>query len=421
MMRWIYVLIIYVIPSVYAAPDSLPQDGCLPRSGIKPASSFVNGLGSQPTYMLDIPVRFQWAHNSGYCGETSLISAGLYYGQYVSQYQVRELIDPTNPTVQTTKQVLLGATDNQNAGLIANALHLTYDQRQFPAGNLEEYLVWIKENILNNHPVTIGVMMNFNHFYGCNSGCDGCSDCTAAPDVADPEYDHIVPVLGIGSDTSFTSPSALIYNDNDTLFISDNGLYGNVNMPNNPPNLPNPENQYIFAHNFGPTPNNKKTKKGHNADIVPNPYASFRGDRMQANLALGHTYCIPVVEAGQGYNTYGIAITGIKTDGTTIPVRVYTNVNYEQPAIQHGQESRPTPMPLILTVVGRDLVSGVTYNLYKYNDLSKVPDSNFNANSNLAIQKWVISPTSSYRNGNTFTVIDHIQSDDVAVFRCVPE
>ena len=32
-----------------------------------------------------IPARVQWNENNGYCGATSIISAGLYYGQYVSQ------------------------------------------------------------------------------------------------------------------------------------------------------------------------------------------------------------------------------------------------------------------------------------------------------------------------------------------------
>jgi hypothetical protein len=41
----------------------------------------------------DIPPRLQWNHNAGYCGEVSLISAGLYYGQYISQYDARSDLD----------------------------------------------------------------------------------------------------------------------------------------------------------------------------------------------------------------------------------------------------------------------------------------------------------------------------------------
>ncbi len=32
-----------------------------------------------------------WGVNFGYCGETSFITSGMYYGQYLSQYDVRRL------------------------------------------------------------------------------------------------------------------------------------------------------------------------------------------------------------------------------------------------------------------------------------------------------------------------------------------
>jgi hypothetical protein len=42
-------------------------------------------------YDSNIPDRLQWLHNDGYCGEVSLIMAGLKYGQYHSQYDAREI------------------------------------------------------------------------------------------------------------------------------------------------------------------------------------------------------------------------------------------------------------------------------------------------------------------------------------------
>ena len=38
---------------------------------------------------LDMPPRVQWQDNDGYCGETSVQMAALYYGAYVSQYVAR--------------------------------------------------------------------------------------------------------------------------------------------------------------------------------------------------------------------------------------------------------------------------------------------------------------------------------------------
>lgn len=39
----------------------------------------------------DIPPRLQWAANNGYCGEVSFANAGLYYGQYLSQFDIRDI------------------------------------------------------------------------------------------------------------------------------------------------------------------------------------------------------------------------------------------------------------------------------------------------------------------------------------------
>jgi hypothetical protein len=40
-------------------------------------------------FKLNIPTRLQWEENDGYCGEVSLISGGLYFGQYGSQFDTR--------------------------------------------------------------------------------------------------------------------------------------------------------------------------------------------------------------------------------------------------------------------------------------------------------------------------------------------
>jgi hypothetical protein len=40
---------------------------------------------SSNTVKLDIPVRLQWENDHGYCGETSIQSCALYYGNYISQ------------------------------------------------------------------------------------------------------------------------------------------------------------------------------------------------------------------------------------------------------------------------------------------------------------------------------------------------
>lgn len=43
------------------------------------------------THLLPIPPRFQWENGHGFCGETSIQSISLYYGNYISQNQVRKI------------------------------------------------------------------------------------------------------------------------------------------------------------------------------------------------------------------------------------------------------------------------------------------------------------------------------------------
>ena len=47
---------------------------------------------------IDVPPRRQWNENSGYCGETSFISAGMYFGQYCSQFTARSIASPGVPS-----------------------------------------------------------------------------------------------------------------------------------------------------------------------------------------------------------------------------------------------------------------------------------------------------------------------------------
>jgi hypothetical protein len=41
---------------------------------------------SQYSNTINVANRLQWDANYGYCGETSLLQCGLFFGQYVSQY-----------------------------------------------------------------------------------------------------------------------------------------------------------------------------------------------------------------------------------------------------------------------------------------------------------------------------------------------
>jgi len=137
---------------------------------------------------LDIPPRLQWDNNNGYCGECSIQQIALYYGTYVSQYNAREIIDPT-------QQQDVWVPDN--SGPIFDALRLNFEawdsSRATP--QYQNYLVWTKAHLQAGHPVIIDVYVQGEY---------------------DPDYDHIIPATG------FTSGDTNTYHDTDTLVFNDN-------------------------------------------------------------------------------------------------------------------------------------------------------------------------------------------------------
>jgi hypothetical protein len=311
------------------------------------------------TKMNPIPPRLEWNANNGYCGEVSLISAGLYYGQYISQYTARAVA--TNNKPQNKGQLLLGVNDYS----AATKMHLrAVEWNTAVERSTNQFLAWVKKNVIKGYPVAIGVYTNEYLFYHKTN-----------PKAGDPDYDHIVPVTGIGSHHPLTDTR---YYRDDVIYFSDNGLWGN---PNNP--------TYKFHYAFGP----------------------FQKSRAQANNPKGSIYSL----SNDGRN-YGIAILGvIDVQGDTLPVRVATNVNYEKPAIKNGSTIRPKPMPLVLTVTVSNLKPGIDYILYRYNKLEAVPKSKFNAQAANACQKWHIKISS----GSTYSIKQSIESDDIAVYRAV--
>lgn len=309
----------------------------------------------------NIPPRLQWMENFGYCGEVSVIIAGLYYGQYISQYTARAIASPNIPQNFSKSQLMLGV----NALSAATKMHLnatawdTDDEQNTP-----QFLSWVKQNVLEGYPVIIGVFTNEFLFYGKTN-----------PSAGDSEFDHIVPVYGIGSNHSLKDYS---YYSDDVIYFSDNGLWGSATHP-----------PYLFNY----------------------PFALFQSNRKQANKKNGAIYSL-----SNNGNNYGLVLTGVMDlHGDTLPVRVDTNLNYEKPEIKEGTSIPPLPMPLTLTITVSNLEPHFPYILYRYNDFDLVPNSNFNAQSANASEKWNIQITA----GSTFVMTEEIQSNDIAVYRAV--
>jgi hypothetical protein len=330
---------------------SLLLAGCASASATMP-QNVTNATARQPFHAaagLSIPPRLQWMANYGYCGETSLISAGLYYGQYVSQYTARAIASAGTPQNRRGSQLLLGVNDTS----AAKKMHLNAVEWNTAAErSTRAFLAWVKANVTLGYPVTIGVYTNEYLFYGKTN-----------PRAGDPSYDHIVPVTGAA---------------NDALTFSDNGLWSPTGDP-----------KYSFTY----------------------PFDSFARTRQEANAKNAPVYSI----ANDGRN-YGIAITGV-TDLSheTLPVRLATDVNYERPGIRNGSSTRPTPMPLLLTITVSNLQPGTKYVLYRYNRFADVPDDRFNAQASKAAQRLPFQISA----GASFATTQRIMSDRVAVYRAV--
>jgi hypothetical protein len=315
-----------------------------------------------PQKYLPILPRDQWEENHGYCGETAMISAGLYYGQYISQYDARAFASDNEDQSKSGSQLLLGP--DQNDRHAATKMHLSFLEWDPDMEKCtHEFLAWVKQQIVKGVPVAIGVYMNQSVF-----GDDMDND---------DEYDHIVPVIGIESNHPLSDTS---YYDDDKIIFSDNGVY-------TPDNEPVP---YIFNCRFD----------------------RFQKTRDEANQDRAGVYSLAVV--AKGVKNYGIALTGIMADGSTLPVQVTTDVNYEHPEIARHSGKRPAPMGLVLAVTVSGLEPGVAYKLYRYDSVDKVPKGEFNKNASKAAQTWDILADST-----SASVIQTILSNEVAVYRAV--
>ena len=346
-----------VSPARPSAAVSPARPSAAVSAPARPAAATTYTAGSR------LPPRIQWNANYGYCGETAFVSAGLYYGQYISQYDARAIASKNTRQSLESSQLLLGVNDVA----AAKAMHLNataFNTAKQPTSRA--FLTWVKSNVVAGSPVVIGVFANQSRFYG-----------TANLNAGDTEYDHIVTVTGITSTRSLTGPT--IYYADDVLTFNDGGLWTGTNGQ--------PQNSFSY------------------------PFGTFATTRQRANSRTGAVYSL---KSGADY---GIAITGIiDLNRDTVPVRLTTSVNAETPTMVDGSNTRPAAKPVTLTITVSSLKPGTTYNLYRYSSMANVPDSTFNANAAKAAQKWTITIPS----GSTYTMTQTINSNEIAVYRAVP-
>lgn len=273
-----------------------------------------------------LPPRKQWSANYGYCGETSLISAGMSFGQYCSQFTARKAASPHAKQSDPKSQLLVGVNDSR----AAKAMKLeaqTFDSAG--QSSTSKFISWIKGCVARGQPTAIGVFLNSARFSEESPG--------------DEEYDHIVTVTGIDAKKS---PGA------GAIRFSDHGLYA-------------PGGRSVFSFSL--------------------PLAGFLHNRSSANESAA-----PVYSLKDKPLHYGIAIAGVADrDRVTVPVRLAASRN-DEPEMPNGSDIPPKPAPLKLTATVSIPDESVAYNLYRYDSFEKVPMRAFNAGADKAAEMWHI-------------------------------
>ena len=306
--------------------------------------------------------RVQWNANDGYCGETSFISAGMLFGQYTSQWTARRLASPGVAQWKASSQLLLGVNDLRAATQMRLAATAFDSARQ---RTVPEFLQWAAERFVAGDAVIIGVLNN--------------TTILNEPGPGDREYDHIVPVFGIGSDRPLGPATPAHYRAANTITISDNGLH--TIGPNYP---------FLYTSSF----------------------AHFPLTRNQANAPGG-----PVYSLRAWPKNYGTAVSGVlDPDGVTIGVRLTASSDGEGLQNQPIMRRPPAAKPITLTAHVSIPDAATAYRVYLYDQFDQVPQRDFNAKSGNAIASWLI-PAGT---GSRWQVSIKAMSDQTRVFRAVP-
>lgn len=391
----------------------------------------------------DIPPRLMWNvvdntwnSASGYCGETCILSAGLLYGQYVPMYMIRQVLadyfnslwgdDPANASPALQKmwnnyfgvawahihaawkddkgspekfqtwfrksgqyycQVLPQIWDNTKGGdnsgfvpinTVLKNLHLAHDHFQGKDQDTKKnFIPWMKQHVVNGRPVVLGVQ----DFLG-GSG--------------DPDFDHIVIVIGWGSNHDFSNTQ---YFPDDEIVFSDHGfavsgqqLHGG-SIPYYYRYIMETQNSIAATGGWlpdGGCPDPQNPAWNFIMDLGQYRALNANDEPVSKGEYTCNTYQLAQSPSTQGSDgNAGIAITGLSdTLPKGVAVRIDTDSYYVVPCITL-HEARTGVQPACkqtlnhkITISG--LNAGTDYNVWLFtakntDELSKIPDSGFNA------------------------------------------
>lgn len=366
-----------------------------------------------------VQIIYQWNANNGYCGEASLVSAGMANGQYMSQADARlvcgafmgKATDGTGASLlqsgemgaeslNSNAQMLLQDVDAGmsgtndfahasqcavNSGLDAVTYPFASGDKTANVGNsgVQDYLSWIKAEMIAGHHVTIGVLANGGE---------------------DAEYDHEVTVLKIGTNHAVTDDT---YYADDVLYFDDHGEYtlqrnsdGVWDFADNPAVPVGAGGDvtgctpYVFAYPFGRIAKTRKEANEAGAPayslVIPSSdhisviagNTAPEGDGMTQVIG-PHNYALsvrrPLDPAGKTEKvSLTIASSRSLEDGVWAENAkdAIAGFNYESPYISPMPDGcddgdcftnmRPAPMQITLIATVQGLVAGQDYTLLEY-------------------------------------------------------
>lgn len=429
----------------------------------------------------NIPPRLMWnidddnwgSSASGYCGETSVLSAGLLYGQYVPMYLIRQLLadyfnslwgsDPKKPSAELTTMwsnyfgsdwgasgspggdhpdkaenfqawfrnhgqyycQLLPQIGDNNGGAdsgfipintVLENLHLSYEHFQTAVQDTrKKFIPWMKQQVMNGVPVIIGVQ-----------------DFLAGSD--DTDFDHIVIVIGWGSNNDLSKNR---YFADDEIVFSDHGLVvcgqqphgGSISyyfryvmetqdsitatggwLPDG--GCPDPSNPaWNFIMDLGQYRNlDANGTPGSNGQYTCNTY-----QLAQSPTSLG---------SGGSDGNAGFAVTGLSDAlPAGVRVRIDTDSYYQVPCITTQQATtgiQPASAQVLthnITVTGLD--ANLDYNLWLFTagstaEIMQIPVSGFNNYG-----KSIKADCQSVSGQTSFSYAYALAADAALFVRCV--
>ena len=322
-------------------------------------------------------LRQQWYANYGYCGETSFIASAMFYGMYMSQYDVRAYTSLSRTQSTEKDQVLLGEASELAA---ANLFKLNYERwsdTSITPKYTDNFLRWVNGHLTSNHPVISAVY----EYAGLVSIPGG-----------QPIYDHIITMTNVSLDAS-GNPTSVSFSD-----------YG------------------IITPGVGERVYNKTQSTPY---LFTYDYPACRRNRVNAT-ASSSEYSIVDASATTKIKNYGLALTGVNTtEANLVRIQLTSNVsNFETNPMAEKSETRPAPNSINLVIHLYNLQANSTYNLYRFKDPFLLPISNFNqfynansTNTNVVLDQIITTgpnPPMDTQLNRT------IQSNEIALYRCVP-